>query len=199
MEKIIFKERFKIGEKASKLQNIFQNYRPQCIYVKKLIHLYDIFFMNLYDVIIPEESLGVEVVLVHVVVLLPDQVWTLTHLCSVDFYNQGRCKKCNFSKCKSTIKVCVSCCWRCPDTPATSEAHLMVSLYLCSSGSNARGESRAREGRCVSSKSPSKVWDGDEGVAWRNGREKCLPSEGSLICPALQANQWFLLQKGNRK
>ena len=45
--------------------------------------------MNLYDVIIPEESLRVEVVLVHVVVLLPDQVWTLTQLYSVDFYNQG--------------------------------------------------------------------------------------------------------------
>ena len=47
------------------------------------------FFMYLYDVIIPEESLRVEVVLVHVVVLLPDQVWTLTQLYSVDFYNQG--------------------------------------------------------------------------------------------------------------
>ena len=37
----------------------------------------------------------------------------------------------------------------------------MVSLYLCSSGSNARGESRALEGRRVSSKSPSRVPDGD--------------------------------------
>ena len=59
----------------------------------------------------------------------------------------------------------------------------MVSLYLCSSGSNARGESRAREGRRVSSKSPSRVRDGDEEVAGRNGREYCSPNEGSLICP----------------
>ena len=39
------------------------------------------------------------------------------------------------------------------------------------SGSNARGESRAFEGRCVCSKSPSRVRDGDEGAAGRNGRE----------------------------
>ena len=35
----------------------------------------------------------------------------------------------------------------------------------------------------VSSKSPSRVWDHDKGVAWRNGREKCFPDEGSWICP----------------
>ena len=46
--------------------------------------------------------------------------------------------------------------------------HLTVSLYLCSSGSNARGESRAQEGRRVSSKSPSRVRDRDEGVAGMN-------------------------------
>ena len=50
-----------------------------------------------------------------------------------------------------------------------SAAHLEVSLILCSSASNARGESRALEGRRVSSKSPSR--DGDEGVAGRKGRE----------------------------
>ena len=64
-----------------------------------------------------------------------------------------------------------------------SAAHLPVSLYLCSSGSNAREESRALEGRSVSSKSPSRVQDGDKGVAKRNEREKCFPDEGSLICP----------------
>ena len=48
--------------------------------------------------------------------------------------------------------------------------HLTVPLYLCSSGSNARGESRAREGRRVSSKSPSRVRDGDVGVAEKNRR-----------------------------
>ena len=35
--------------------------------------------------------------------------------------------------------------------------HMTVSLYLCSSGSNAQGKSRARKERCVSSKSPSRV------------------------------------------
>ena len=44
-------------------------------------------------------------------------------------------------------------------------------VHFCSSGGNARGESRALEGRCVSSKSPSRVRDGDEGVAGRNKRE----------------------------
>ena len=50
-------------------------------------------------------------------------------------------------------------------------AHMTVSLFLFSFGSNARGESRAREGRRVSSKSPSRVRDRDEGIAGRNGRE----------------------------
>ena len=49
--------------------------------------------------------------------------------------------------------------------------HLTVSLYLCSSGSNARGKVRPLEGCRVSSNSPSRVRDGDEGVAGRNGRE----------------------------
>ena len=44
-------------------------------------------------------------------------------------------------------------------------------------------KARAREGRRVSSKGPSGVQDGDEGVAGRNGREKYFPDEGSLICP----------------
>ena len=60
---------------------------------------------------------------------------------------------------------------------------------LCSSGSNVRGESRALEGHCVSLKSPSRVRDGDEGVAGRNGREKYFPQRGVI--------DYF--QKGNRK
>ena len=56
-----------------------------------------------------------------------------------------------------------------------------MSLYLCSSGSNARGEARALEGRRVSSNSPSRARDGDKEVAGRNGREECFPDEGSLI------------------
>ena len=51
------------------------------------------------------------------------------------FTIKDRCKKCVFNK--RIIKVCVSCCWRCPWTSAPSAAHLTVSLYLCSSGSNA--------------------------------------------------------------
>ena len=48
-----------------------------------------------------------------------------------------------------------------------------VFLFLCSCGSNA----------CVSSKNPSKVQDGDEGVAGREGREKYFLDKGSFICP----------------
>ena len=112
----------------------------------------------------------------------PHQVWSLTQFYSVDFHNPGSVlQKCVFNK--RTIKVCISCCWRCPGTSAPRATHLKVSLYLCSSGSNARGESRAREGRRVSSKSPSRVRDGDEGVAGRNGQKLCFPDEGSLIYP----------------
>ena len=64
------------------------------------------------------------------------QVWSLTQFYSVGF-SQSRIdvKKCVFYK--RTIKVCVRCCLRCPGTFAPSAAHLTVSLYLCSSGSNA--------------------------------------------------------------
>ena len=43
--------------------------------------------------------------------------------------------------------------------------------FLCSSGSDERGELKALEGYRVSSKSPSRVQDGDEGVDGRNKRE----------------------------
>ena len=59
-------------------------------------------------------------------------------------------KKCAFKK--RSIPVCVSCSWGCLGTFAPSAAHLMVSLYLYSSGSNARGELRALEGHYVISK-----------------------------------------------
>ena len=60
------------------------------------------------------------------------QVWSLTQFYSVDF-SQSRIggNKCVFNK--RTIKVCVSCCCRCPGTSAPNAAHLTVSLYLCSS------------------------------------------------------------------
>ena len=71
--------------------------------------------------------------------------------------------KCIFNK--RTIKACVSCSWWCPAT------HLTVSLYLCCSKDNARGELRALEECCVSSKSSLMVRDGDEGVPGRNWNE----------------------------
>ena len=118
-------------------------------------------------------------------------VWSQSQFYSVDF-SQSRIivKKCVFNK--RTIKVCVSWCWRCPGTSASSAAHVSVSLYLCSSGSNARGESRALEGRCVSSKSPSKVRDRDQGVAWRNERKRIVfPDEGSLIWPTGKSMHFY--------
>ena len=50
-------------------------------------------------------------------------------------------------------------------------------------------------GRRVSSKSPSRVWDGNQGVAGRNRREKCFPNEGSLILPSRQINDFFTKRK----
>ena len=84
------------------------------------------------------------------------QVWSLTQFYSVDF-----------AKSRINVKVC----FQQTHNQGLRQYLLTVSLYLCSTGSNAQGESRAREGRSVSSKSPSRVRDGDEGVAGRNGRE----------------------------
>ena len=55
----------------------------------------------------------------------------------------------NKKKCvsnKRSIKVCVSCFWQGTGTSALRAAHLTVSLYLCSSSSNTRGEWRVLEG-----------------------------------------------------
>ena len=69
------------------------------------------------------------------------QVWSLTQFyyvdCSLSQWRIGK-KKCVFYK--HTIKVCVSCSLQCPGTSASCVAHLTVSLYLCSYGSNARVE-----------------------------------------------------------
>ena len=104
---------------------------------------------------------------------------------SVDF-SQSRIgvTKCVFNK--RTIKVCISYFWHCPGTSASIASHLTMSLFLCSSGSNAQGESRALEGRRVSSRGPSRVWDGDQGVAGRNIREPFSPEWGDIDLPSRQ-------------
>ena len=79
-------------------------------------------------------------------------------------------------------QVCVRCCQQCPGTSAPTAAHLTVSPFLCSSGSNAQGKGPWK-GFVSVQKSPSRVQDRDEGVAGRKGKEKYFLNEGSLICP----------------
>ena len=76
---------------------------------------------------------------------------------------------------KILVKVCVNFSWQCPGTSSPTTADLTVSLYLCSSGSNARSEARVR--------------DRDEGVAGRNGKRIVLPQ---------QRGDWFALQRDQR-
>ena len=97
--------------------------------------------------------------------VLSTQVWSLTQFYSVDFSQSGTGVKSAFpanaqSRFASAVLDGVL------GPPRLETAHLMVPIYLCSSGSNAQGELRAIEGRCVSSKSPSRVQDGNEGVCW---------------------------------
>ena len=78
--------------------------------------------------------------------------------------------KCVFYR-GTQVKVSVDCSWRCPGTSAPCLAHLTVSWYLCSCGSNVGGGFRALEGHNVGQKSPFRVQDRDEGVVERNRRE----------------------------
>ena len=109
------------------------------------------------------------------------QAWSITHFYYVDFLQSWiGVKLCVFYKC--TIKVWVSHFWRCPGTSAPRVTRLTVVLYLCS---NARDKSRTLEWRRVSSKSPSRVWDGDKAIAGRGKEQKSVPpTRGSLICPS---------------
>ena len=119
-----------------------------------------------------------------------NQVWSLAQFYSVDLSpSEIRVNKCVHNK--RTIKVCVSCFWRCPGTSMPSVAHLTVSLSLCRSGSNTWGESRALEGRSGSPKSPSRVRDNGEGVAGRNEREQYFPQRGVIDFPSRQINDFF--------
>ena len=61
---------------------------------------------------------------------------------------------------------------------------LMVSLLLCSSGSNARHEvSRGLLKGIVSAQKALQARDGEKGVAGRNGREEYFPDEGLIDLP----------------
>ena len=75
---------------------------------------------------------------------------------------------------------------QCPGISTPSATLLMVvSLYLCSSGSKHACKPRALEGRCAGSKSPSRVRDGDEEVSWeeqtRTSRRGNFPFRYSLV------------------
>ena len=89
------------------------------------------------------------------------QVWSLTQF--IPFTINDRCKKgCDLQTNNHSFRQPFLLC---PGTSLPSAAHLIVSLHLCSSGSNAQDKCRAIEGRSVSSKSPSMVQDRDEGGA----------------------------------
>ena len=77
---------------------------------------------------------------------------------------------------------CISCSWLCPGTSAPSVTHLTMSFYLCSSGSNTWGESRALKGCRVSSKKPFKGPRRSLGSCWEERRRITFPLWGSLIC-----------------
>ena len=63
---------------------------------------------------------------------------------------------------------------------------MTVSLLLCSSGSNAPGKSTAIEGFRASSKSPSRVLDGDERVAGREEEKSISPKRAHpFACRAI--------------
>ena len=67
-----------------------------------------------------------------------------------------------------------------------------MSLFLCSSGSNVRGESRALEGYRDSSKSPSTVQNGEELLGGTEERGKKFPRRGVIDLPTRQINIFFL-------
>ena len=77
-----------------------------------------------------------------------------------------------------------------------SSTHLTVSLYLCSSRTNPRGELRAIKGHCVSSESPSRVHDQDELRCW-NEEKRIISALISYHCFALQAKN-ISNEKGTR-
>ena len=78
---------------------------------------------------------------------------------------------------------CISCFWRCPHTPCLAAHTWQCPCITEKPGTTHETSLRALEGHHASSKSPSRVWDGVEGVARRNGREHCisiLTNEGRI-------------------
>ena len=115
------------------------------------------------------------------------QVCSLTQFYHVDFSQSSMgVKKCVFNK--RTIKVCVSCSWRCRGTSAPTAAHPTVSLYLCSSESNARGESRALERvQCVSAlKKPLRGPRQRRGSCWKKQKRRVFLRQGVIYLPSKQ-------------
>ena len=96
---------------------------------------------------------------------------------------------------KRKIKVCNSYSWRCPGTSVPSAPHLTVSLYLSSSGSNARGEeaSRGPEKGAVSAQKARLR----RGSCWEERKRIVYPRWGVIDLPSRQINEFS--QKGNRK
>ena len=72
---------------------------------------------------------------------------------------------------KRTVKVCVSCSWRCPGNSAPSKANLTVSLCISVAPEATHEASR---GPLNSSKSPSRVRDKYE----REKKRKAFPQPG---------------------
>ena len=80
----------------------------------------------------------------------------LPHSVPEKSFHQGRP---NFRINKCVSQGSCQLFWKvsCPETYTFSVPHLLVSLFLCCSGSNTPGELKALEGCLVSSKSPSQL------------------------------------------
>ena len=103
-------------------------------------------------------------------------------------------KKC-FLHTIHTIKVCISYFRLCPGTSSPSTANLTVSCISEVPEATYETNRGRHEGCRVSSESPSRVWQGDEGVDGRNRREKCFNNKGSLIYPPGKPNIFFTKRK----
>ena len=111
----------------------------------------------------------------------------------LSFHLQGSVKCFYFLK--HTIRFFVSSFWQRPGTSAPSTPHLVMNMFLCSTG-NARGKARALEGRCVRSKSQGVKTETRE-LLERTDEKNVSPTRGHWF--ALQANQWFFRKEKQKK